>query len=55
MKALTGLTALVVVMIGVVVLTRAPGATRMPATMEPTEDQYDGIPPFVHFDPNEWR
>jgi hypothetical protein len=55
MKALTGLTALVVVMIGVVMLTRTPGVTRMVATAELTEDPYDGGPPFVHCDPNEWR
>jgi hypothetical protein len=55
MKALTGLIALVVILIGVAMLTKAPGLTRLPHPMELTEDQHDRGPPFAHVYPDGWR
>jgi hypothetical protein len=55
MNALAGFTTLAIVMIGVVMLTKTPEATPRAAIVELTEDPHEGIPPFIHFDSNEWR
>ena len=54
MKALAGLAAVVVIVIGTAVVARTPGATtsRMPAVAM-MQSQPDEAPPFV--DPDDWR
>jgi hypothetical protein len=55
MKALAGLTALALVLIGSTTLTKAPGAVPMTAAFQITEDQTDGIPSYIHFEADDWR
>ena len=55
MKALAGLAALVVIMAGSALLTKPPGATPRMATVEVVENQFDEAPPYMNFDPNDWR
>ena len=55
MKALAGLAALVVIMAGSAMLTKPPGATPRMATAEAVENQVDEAPPYIRFDPNDWR
>ena len=55
MKALAGLAALVVIMAGSALLTKPPGATPRVATVEVVEGQFDDAPPYINFDPNDWR
>jgi hypothetical protein len=55
MKALAGLTALAIVLIGSTTLTKAPGAAAMTPIFQVIEDQTDGIPPYIHFEADDWR
>jgi len=55
MKALAGLAALVSMLIGAATLTRTPDIKPMAAVVEMTSDQSDDIPPYIHFDPGDWR
>ena len=55
MKALAGLAALAVIMAGSALLTKPPGATPRMATVEVVESQFDEAPPYIDFDPNDWR
>jgi hypothetical protein len=55
MKALVGLAALAVVMAGSALLTKPPGATPRIAGAEVVESQFDEAPPYMNFDPNDWR
>jgi len=55
MKALVGLAALAVVMAGSALLTKPPGATPRIAGVEVAESQFDEAPPYMNFDPNDWR
>ena len=55
MKALAGLAALVAVLIGSSTLTRTPDAKPMAAVVTMTSDQSNDIPPYIHFDPSDWR
>ena len=54
MKALAGLAAVVVIVIGTAVVARTPGATTPRIQgVEVMESQLDEAPPFV--DPDDWR
>ena len=55
MKALAGLAALAVVMAGSALVTKPPGATPRVAAVEVVESQFDEAPPYLDFDPNDWR
>lgn len=55
MKALAGLSALAIVLIGSPMLTKPPGAAPMTPAFQVTEDQTDGIPPYIHFEADDWR
>jgi hypothetical protein len=55
MKALAGLATLAAIMAGSALLTRPPGATPRMATVEVSESQSDEAPPYINFDPNDWR
>jgi hypothetical protein len=55
MKTLAGLTALAFVLIGSAVLTHTQGAHRMAAGVELTESPTEDMPPYIHFDPNDWH
>jgi hypothetical protein len=55
LKALAGLIALVIVLMGSTMLTKTPGAARMVLSVQITDDQADGVPPYMHFDRDEWR
>jgi hypothetical protein len=55
MKALVGLAALAVVMVGPALLIKPQGATPRMATVEVVESQSDEAPPYMNFDPNDWR
>jgi hypothetical protein len=55
MKTLAGLAALVALMASSTLLTRSPGATPRMATVEVVESQFDEAPPYINFDPNDWR
>jgi hypothetical protein len=55
MKTLAGLTALAIVLIGSAVLAHAPGARHTAAGVELTESPTEDMPPYIHFDPNDWH
>ena len=55
MKALAGLAALAVITAGSALLTKPPGAIPRVPTVEVVESQFDEAPPYVDFDPNDWR
>ena len=55
MKALAGLAALAVILAGSTLLTKPPGATPRVATVEVVESQFEEAPPYIDFDPNDWR
>ena len=55
MKTLAGLTALAIVLIGSAVLTHTAGAHHTAAGVELTESPTEYMPPYIHFDPNDWH
>ena len=55
MKALAGLAALVIVLIGSPMLTKPPGATPMTTALQVTDDQADDMPPYIHVEADDWR
>lgn len=55
MKALAGLAALAVILAGSALLTKPPGATPRVPTVEVVESQCEEAPPYIDFDPNDWR
>jgi hypothetical protein len=55
MKALAGLAALAVIVAGSALLTKPPGATPRLAAVEVVESQFDDAPPYIDFDPSDWR
>ena len=55
MKALAGLATLVVIMAGSALLTQPQGATSRIAAVAVVEGQFDEAPPYMDFDPNDWR
>ena len=55
MKALAGLAALAVTLAGSALLTKPPGATPRVAAVEVVESQFEEAPPYIDFDPNDWR
>ena len=50
-----GVITLVIVLMGSTMLTKTPGAARMVLSVQITDDQADGVPPYMHFDRDEWR
>jgi hypothetical protein len=55
MKAFAGLGAVAVILAASALLTKPPGATPRVATVEVVESQFDEVPPYIDFDPNDWR
>ncbi|HME24037.1 MAG TPA: hypothetical protein VKI44_22350 [Acetobacteraceae bacterium] len=55
MKALVGLAALVIVLIGLSPLAKHPDATPRAEIMDLSEGQAGDIPPYIHSDPSDWR
>jgi hypothetical protein len=55
MQALAGLAALVVIMAGSAMLAKPQGAAPRVATVEVVEGRFDDAPPYINFDPNDWR
>ena len=54
MKALAGLTALVIALMGSTMLMKTPGAAPI-IVSQTTEDQDDVVPPYISFDRDAWR
>ena len=55
MKALVALAALAIVLIGFSPLAKHPGATPRSEIMNLSEGQAADMPPYIHFDPGDWR
>ena len=55
MKALVALAALVILLIGISPLAKHPGATPRAEIVNLTEGQAEDMPPYIHFDPSDWR
>ena len=55
MKAVAALTVLFAMLIGSVMLAKTPDARPKARPVAITEYQGDNAPPYLHFDPSDWR